>query len=366
MTKPLKINILIHRPSMSGGARVIARYARMLKERGHTVTITGLGAPPRTLRGRLANALGVRAQWRESSSHFRLEGHELALIDGAEAITANDLPDADVVVASFWLTAEWMATLPPEKGAHIYFVQAHEATLPHADKDRAIKTYALPARLITVSNWLDQILRDEYGRDDVAIVLNGIDIADFAPAAERRRNETPTIGFVYSRNPLKRSDIAINAAKALKARIPDLRVKTFAAKIPVGKNPFPDWFEVSINPSATEIAAIYAGCDVWLFTSDEEGYGLPLLESLASGTPLVARPTGAAPDLVTGENGVIVDSANPEAIAEAAARLLALPAARWKAMSDAALETARANDWANSLQKFEAELISAAQNRRNR
>jgi glycosyltransferase involved in cell wall biosynthesis len=165
-----------------------------------------------------------------------------------------------------------------------------------------------------------------------------------------------------SRNETKRVDIEVSACEILKEKFPDLRVRVLAAQRPDGAYVIHDWFDAEFDPSQERLAAIYAECDIWLFTSDIEGYGLPLLESLASGTPLVARPAGAAPDLVTPENGVLVDSDDPRRIAEAAARILNLSADEWKKMSDAALATAHAHDWNDSFRKFEVALYAAVEN----
>ena len=357
---PLKISFLIHRPSMSGGARVIARYARMLTQHGHEVFLTGLGAPAPSMTGRLRGLFSGAPKWKAPPSHYLLEGLDLKLVHGRNDLRAGDLPDADVVISTFWRTAEWMERLPPEKGARAYFVQGHEAAMPHTDKERAARTYLIDATLIAVSGWLVDILRETYGRDDVVHVANAVDVAAFAPQSARSINRTPRVGFVGSRNKVKRIDLAIDACKILKSRFPDLGVSMFAAHAPDSSLGLPDWIDASVNPSQPEIAAIYGGCDAWLFTSDEEGYGLPMLEAFAAGTPVVARPAGAAPDLVTAENGALVDSDDPAPIAEAAARILSLAPDEWKKMSDAAIGTARARDWNESFRKFEAVLYDVA------
>lgn len=344
---------------MSGGARVIARYARMLQDRGHDVSLTGLGAPPRNWRRRLKETVGLSPKWREPNSHYALEGLKMSLVHGRKNLTPADLPDADVVIATFWLTAEWLSALPPEKGEKVYFVQHHEADFPHADRARAAATYRADCRIIAVSSWITSVLAREYGRNDAALVLNAVDAAHFAPRAERRKLDRPTIGFMGSRNATKRVDIAVRACEILKREFPDLRVRVLAAQKPDGAYVMHDWFEPEYDPSQQRLAEIYGDCDVWLFTSDIEGYGLPLLESLASGTPLVARPAGAAPDLVTPQNGALVDSDDPERIAEAAARILRLSAEDWKKMSDASLASARTHDWDDSFRKFEAALYAA-------
>jgi len=348
---------------MSGGARVSALYARMMKDRGHDVAVIGLGKPPTSFGKKMLQMIGFEPRWSESPSHYSLEGLEVQLVHGRKTILPEDVPDADVIVASYWLAAEHMFALPDSKGAKVYLVQHHEAEFPHVDQARAAATYSKPCSMLAVSGWLVNVLATQYDRRDVTLVLNAVDTAQFYPASLRCKQVRPTVGFLGSENKTKRIDIAVKACEILRNRFPDLRVRVLAAKPPRAAYVMHDWFEPTYNPPQEKLAEIYAGCDAWLFTSDIEGYGLPLTEALACGTPLVARPAGAAPDLVTPRNGALVDSNDPETIAEAAAKILSLSDDAWKAMSDAALETARQHDWAHSFEKFEAALLKAARSR---
>jgi glycosyltransferase involved in cell wall biosynthesis len=350
----LSISFLIFRPSMSGGARIIARHARLLRERGHEVRVVGcVDDPPRPgLLGRLLR----RAPAAPAPSHFEIEGLAPTLLRGRAAVTAADLPDADVVVASYWRTAEWMAALPPSKGRKVYFIQGHEPDSPHTDRVRAEATYRMDATPIVVSGWLRDILRDRYGRRDALLVPNAIDLAQF-PARTRTRNADPVIGFAASRNLVKRTDLAIAACVALKEKFPTLRARALAAKPLLEATP--DWIDVALDPPQDRLADVYAGCDLWLSTSRVEGFGLPILEALACGTPVVASAAGAAPDLIDGSNGVIVRSDAAADYAEAAARLLSPPADDWRALSAAATLTAAPHDWTACSARFEAALCAA-------
>jgi glycosyltransferase involved in cell wall biosynthesis len=67
-----------------------------------------------------------------------------------------------------------------------------------------------------------------------------------------------------------------------------------------------------------ELAALYRGARCLLFPSRYEGFGLPLLEAMACGTPVVATRAGAIPE-VAGDAAVLVER-DPEAIAEGVRR----------------------------------------------
>jgi glycosyltransferase involved in cell wall biosynthesis len=74
----------------------------------------------------------------------------------------------------------------------------------------------------------------------------------------------------------------------------------------------------------TRLAALYGGADALLFPSWLEGFGLPLLESMACGTPVVTSGTSAMPE-IAGPAAVYVDPESPHSIASATAALLRDP-----------------------------------------
>jgi glycosyltransferase involved in cell wall biosynthesis len=69
------------------------------------------------------------------------------------------------------------------------------------------------------------------------------------------------------------------------------------------------------------LAALYRRAGCLMMPSLDEGFGLPALESMASGTPVVASNRGSLPEVV-GDAGLLVDPEDREAIAEAVCRVL--------------------------------------------
>jgi len=70
-----------------------------------------------------------------------------------------------------------------------------------------------------------------------------------------------------------------------------------------------------------QVGAALAAAGVYVATSRHEGFGVPVLEAMASGLPVVANAAGALPEVV-GDGGVLVDAADPYALAGAVARVL--------------------------------------------
>ena len=69
------------------------------------------------------------------------------------------------------------------------------------------------------------------------------------------------------------------------------------------------------------LPVLYAAADVFVFPSLFEGFGIPVLEAMACGTPVCASNVSSIPEVV-GESGLLFDPLNPEAIAASLGRIL--------------------------------------------
>jgi len=70
-----------------------------------------------------------------------------------------------------------------------------------------------------------------------------------------------------------------------------------------------------------DLPALYSGADLFVFPSLYEGFGLPPLEAMACGTPVVTSNTSSLPEVV-GDAAITVDPYDVEALAEAMRRVL--------------------------------------------
>ena len=117
-----------------------------------------------------------------------------------------------------------------------------------------------------------------------------------------------------------------------------------------------DWIEYHQLPDQRNIPSIYACCAAWLLPSSSEGFGLPLLDAMAMRTPVVSTKAGAAPDLIDGANGVLVEC-TAQAMGEGLIRMVSEPENEWLVRSRAARRTAQDHDQRHSAAKFEAALM---------
>ena len=93
--------------------------------------------------------------------------------------------------------------------------------------------------------------------------------------------------------------------------------------------------------SDAELARLYRGARCVVYASLYEGFGLPVLEAMACGAPVVTSADGATAEVADGA-AVLVDPLDPEAIAAGIADALA----RREELRDRGLERARAFSWA--------------------
>lgn len=338
-----------------GGLRVVAQYSRHLVAQGHEITLAV--RRPSLEPGRkkkLLNMLGLggpASGLPADRGHFT--GLDIPVIHLKETcpVRPADLPDADLVVSTWWSTAEWANRLPARKGRHVHFIQGYE-DFSEFYRKRVIAVYSQNNHKLVVSSWLRKKIKDDFGKNS-KIVTNGVDVSKFR--TERRDRIYPgRIGFVYSSHFVKNCSLALEALSLVAQERSDLEFIAFGHE--ARPETFPEWISYERQPQQNRIARIYASCDLWLFTSTAEGFGLPILEAMASRTPVLATPAGAAPDLIDGTNGRLA-SFDSGHYARAILDFLDQSDTAWKAASDSAWQTAQAHDLESAAHAFENALI---------
>lgn len=338
--------------NLSGGLRVVAQYTRHLLDQGHSVSFAVRRpsyAP--SWKRQVLNMIGLgRPTPLLGSERGHFTGIDVPVIhlDEAKRVRSQDILDADAIISTWWTTAEWADRLPPSKGRHIHFIQGYEDFYPKFSK-RVRAVYQQNNSKIVVASWLKEKLLAEFGQPS-RIVMNGVDIAHFT-APPRLRNRTQRIGFIYATFADKNSQMAIEVAKRVRRLRSDIDFVAFG--ISPRPDDLPDFISYERSPDQDRIPYIYGSCDLWLFVTRSEGFGLPILEAMACRTPVIATPAGAAPDLINGRNG-FMSSLDPEEFTEAVLEFLSLPSGHWTDFSEAAHQTARCRSLTHAAQEFEA------------
>jgi glycosyltransferase involved in cell wall biosynthesis len=175
-------------------------------------------------------------------------------------------------------------------------------------------------RVITVSEFSKRELVAVLGAapERIAVVPEGVEErfrrdADPTGAIRRYGLEKPYALVVGTVSARKNLAALTSAARALRERGAELvlagseRAYLRAGEVPIRRLGYvPD----------DELPGLYAGAQALAMPSVHEGFGLPCLEAMACGTPVVAAAAGALPETV-GDAGLLVDGADPEAFATA-------------------------------------------------
>lgn len=342
---------------MGGGTKVISIYADYLTKQGHEVLVVSL--PHQHSKSKKIRDMFSFNSNLPSTQISYFDGSHIKqhVLDTNRPIVSADLPDADVVIATWWETAEWLNKVEDKKGKKVYFIQGYEVWDP-IPKERSSATYHFNMQKIVVSKWLQNVLAKNHGLTNTDLVPNGVDKSFFI-ATDRAKQKTPTIGFLINNATVKGLDIAVKVVNELKKYYPNLRVLTFGShKLnPLMTSLFPVDIPVWLNPTPNSIREIYLQCDVWLATGRSEGFNLTAIEAMACGTPVVSTKTGWPCHSINNYiNGVLADIDDVYGLVEGAKWLLELSDTAWQTVSKHAELTTQGVDWEVSGAMFEAAL----------
>jgi glycosyltransferase involved in cell wall biosynthesis len=197
------------------------------------------------------------------------------------------------------------------------------------------KTVDRAARLLCVSEATARELARVYPetRERVRVVPNGVD-AQFVPGEDaaaqdetRRRHAggKPYILYLGTLEPRKNVGILVDACERLWSRhasLPDLVLaggagwKTSALFDRIARSPFRERIHVPGYATRDVARALYQAAEVFAYPSLAEGFGLPVLEAMACGIPVVASTADALRE-VAGEAALFADPGDSAAFARA-------------------------------------------------
>jgi glycosyltransferase involved in cell wall biosynthesis len=80
-----------------------------------------------------------------------------------------------------------------------------------------------------------------------------------------------------------------------------------------------------VRPSRADLIALYSMADVFVFPSWVEGFGIPLLEAMSCGAPVIASDRGAIPEVVS-DAALLMDAEDAHALAAHLVSVLSHPA----------------------------------------
>ncbi|NSW76214.1 MAG: glycosyltransferase family 4 protein [Candidatus Atribacteria bacterium] len=339
--KILTIGFFLPHKYLTGGMKILLDYLVALSRRGHRIVIFFRGEDEKL------------PEWyaRDGFKPWR----NIAVPNGKSLQPL--IKDLDILVAGFFTQLEELQGLSVpvvlfEQGSEYLFGDYGDLH-PHSPVRQLLwKAYTSPVPIITVSPLLEQILRVRFGRKAL-VVPNGVDINFYHPGSKGESNTILLVGNPAL--PFKGFDVAFLALQKAWNVFPHFRVIWACQQKPnVRGISFPLSFV--LVPSQEELASLYRQATVLLFTSWYEGFGLPPLEAMASGTAVVATDCGGIRTYAwEGENVLLAEPGDVDSLAYALLFLLQNPVAR-KIMEQRGREVALDFSIEKSVMKFEEAL----------
>jgi glycosyltransferase involved in cell wall biosynthesis len=321
----LRVAIPLAGFNLSGGVKSLVGVANALAARGHAVRFLVpdyAARPPAALHpGVRVSILQAGPTWLPAAARKLIHLARLAL---------NATAGADICLANYWTTAYVALTSKWLRGDYtilVYNVRGYEplshglnadANLPSrlVRAGLAWLSYRLPLQKICTTNWL----REQTGDPTAFVVGHGINLDVFRPAPTRPASERIVIGTIGRLGEAKGYPDFLRAVERLPADLP-IEIRIAAPDDVEVPSRFPSTIQHA-RPER-EMAEFYGRCDMFVFSSRGEGFGLPALEAMAVGCPLITTDSGGVRQFaVPDQNCLMTPPADPRALAAAITALV--------------------------------------------
>ncbi len=205
--------------------------------------------------------------------------------------------------------------------------------------------------IFTPSEYVKNKVVKRFGVRNVVVTPNGVDASIFHPKARQSGIEIPKpyVLFVGSIQPRKNLEGLVGAWHQVKDTFKDTWLVVAGE---AGRVFRPAQFDAGERirflkyVSDEDLAGLYARAELLVLPSFDEGFGVPALEAMACGTPVIASNGGALPEVV-GEAGLIFSLEKPATLAESIERCLSDETLRTSLM-DKGLTRAKGFSWQNT------------------
>jgi glycosyltransferase involved in cell wall biosynthesis len=219
-----------------------------------------------------------------------------------------------------------------------------------SERAALLQAYADPCyHVLAVSRWLEEFVRERCGARNVSVVGNGVDLARFYPdLSPRARFRLLIEGNLpdTNKNVIDALEIASRVRQHHSVEIWAMARRFVSAGSLVDR--------AFVDPPGDSVPGIYRQCDLLIKTSFMEGFGLPLLEAMASGCVPATYSSGGVLDYCRhDENSLVAGVGNLPLMVWNILRFLADPALRSRLRANA-LATARLLTWSRVAAQLES------------
>jgi glycosyltransferase involved in cell wall biosynthesis len=337
-----------------GGYKVVYEYANHLADRGHIVTIVHPAM------------LEIDTQWRDrpkkwvryiqrsfDKSYFPSKWLHLdsrVQMRWVLSLVEKNIPDADVVIATAWQTAEWINCYGKKKGRKYYFIQDFEDW--SGSNERVLATWKLPMRKIVISMWLRDIA-EQLGQT-ATCAPNGLDFSAFGVDNAFNKRAPHSVLMLYHHLERKGIGDGLAALDIARQHYPDLEVTLFG--VPDGKL-LPKYVTYYRTPTQKLLRELYNNAALFLAPSHAEGWGLAASEAMMCGAAVVGTNIGGHQEfMIDGVNSLLAPAKNPRDLADCLMVLLS-DTDRRVDIAKAGYDSIQQFTWDKAADAFEAALL---------
>jgi len=372
---------------LTGGVRYMFEVANGLKERGHDVKIVALTGDhswfknlkvdiiykPLNLnmfRSTIYNLykfyshIALQNVRRTPYGVFRSISSKLLSIRPDSIIELADLIkdfDADVTIATYYLTAfsVWFS----QNKNPFYLMQDFPELVEINEGKVGLNMFYHSLKLlfsfITVSSYAKQLIVENNPTAKVTIAHPGVDLNIFRPRRTNTQNQKKRVMVILRGSRVKGDEVALEVLKSVNKKVP-IHVVFVGGKSLVRQysktKGFDFEYSVFSNVSDEVLAELYSSSDVFLHTSYAESFGLPPLEAMACGTPVVMTDNKGNRDYaVNGFNALISQPGDVKSLVDNLLKVLQDDKLRDR-LIDNGLETAKKFTWEKTVENFEKAL----------
>jgi glycosyltransferase involved in cell wall biosynthesis len=162
---------------------------------------------------------------------------------------------------------------------------------------------------------------------------------------------SPYIFYAGTSGPRKNVERLVRAFACMADAFPQYRLILAGPRTAKQTSAVSDWIPEDLSRrvlttgpvSDSDLAVLYNGCALFVFPSLYEGFGLPPLEAMACGAPVICSKTSSLPEVV-GDAARLVDPLDIRAMADAMRELLGDPSRR-EEMRQKGLDRSKAFTW---------------------
>ncbi len=359
----MHLTFILSSLQLSGGVRVVIQYSNRLAQRGHRITLV---APGGIVDADVAAMIDPAIRIVQPTSHLTQGENPIHLVQLAW-LMARITPRSDVIISTHTPTTavSFMACKCMRKGKAAWFYQDYPEMFDGRPIERFLQRNAMRWHdlALTVSAACAQNLQPAKP-NRVVIVGEGLDLDRYhaipnTSKADIGDADKKVVLFLGDSRPRKGMQDFLAAAKEVFASQPDLVLWMVSKEETRAATEVPSKY--FIRPTDAELARLYSACDVFVSASWYEGFGLPPLEAMACGAPVVTTDSrGVREYAIDSENCLMVPIRNPSRMAGAILTLLSNPTLAMQFRKNGPLVAQRFN-WETATDRFEVALMGLLQ-----